>query len=392
MIRSLVILTDGYPCRTRPVWLIFVRHIAHAMARQGVKVSVICPLSVHRAWRGRDPVVEREDAGDGAFVTVHRPRFVSFSSRGIGRWNTLFLTLAAVERKTRGVLRRHFATPPDAFYGHFLYAGGALAVKLGCETGAGSFPAVGEGSLTTLDIVGRPRAARELAGADGIIVNSSHLVGLVHEQTGYPADRIGVFSNGINRSVFRPLDRAECRRRYGFPPDLFLVASVGTFFFQKGVARAAEAIRGLPGVGGVFVGSGPVPPVAENTVFNRRVGHEELPALLSACDAFVLPTMDEGCCNAILEAMGCGLPVISSTGAFNDDILNPDVSIRTDPLDVPAIRAAIVRLRDDPAMRSRMAAAALAWSARFDADLRARRILDFMAARIAARPAGGARP
>ena len=80
-------------------------------------------------------------------------------------------------------------------------------------------------------------------------------------------------------------------------------------------------------------------------------------------------------------AMACGLPVVASAGDFNDDILNADVSLRIDPLDVDAIRAAIATLRDDPDRRKRMGQVAQAWSLNFDVEQRAQRMLAFMAAR-----------
>ena len=108
--------------------------------------------------------------------------------------------------------------------------------------------------------------------------------------------------------------------------------------------------------------------------------------MLSACDVFALPTLIEGSCNALVEAMACGLPIVSSAGEFNDDVLDDGMSIRIDPLDVPAIRQAIVRLRDDAPLRARMAAAALQRARLFDIDARARRILAFMAERKEAAP------
>jgi glycosyltransferase involved in cell wall biosynthesis len=146
--------------------------------------------------------------------------------------------------------------------------------------------------------------------------------------------------------------------------------------------RVGEAIRGLAGVKGIFLGKGPNPPQGDNIIVNQSVPHEQVPEWLSAADVFVLPSTFEGCCNAALEAMSCGLPVISSDGAFNDDILNQDVSFRTDPLDVPAIRQAVIRLRDDADLRVRMGLSALSWSEGFDADARARSILDFMKNKI----------
>jgi teichuronic acid biosynthesis glycosyltransferase TuaC len=381
--KSLVIITHGYPCKVRPIWLAFVREIAHAIARQGVKVTVISPLAVHRAMIGRDPFRSTEDAGDGASVEVFRPRFLSLSSIKIGGWNTALLTLAGFYRAARGVLRRHIRNLPEAVYGHFLYLGGAVAVRLGEDFGLPSFPAVGEGRLCSIESLGRERACRDLSGATAFMANSSELGTLLQSELGFSGDKVGVFPNGVNRRVFYPRNRAAMRKKYGLPPDLMLVCCVGYFMHNKGPARVGEAIRGLPGVGGVFVGFGPLPPVADNIVFRSTVPHEIVPEIMSACDVFVLPTMYEGCCSAILEAMSCGLPVISSDRAFNDEILNDKVSIRIDPMDVPAIRASIVSLQQNAALRRKMGHAALSWAEQFCIDRRARALLAFMESKMA---------
>ena len=56
-----------------------------------------------------------------------------------------------------------------------------------------------------------------------------------------------------------------------------------------------------------------------------------------------------------------------------------------EPLSVVSIRRAIVRLRDDTALRARMAAAAASRSRQFDVNDRARRILAYMAQTIGTR-------
>lgn len=76
--------------------------------------------------------------------------------------------------------------------------------------------------------------------------------------------------------------------------------------------------------------------------------------------------------------MACGLPIISSIGEFNDDLLDDSMSIRVDPLDVPAIRRAIIKLRDHPERRANMAEAAQKRSRAFDVNERAHRMLAFM--------------
>lgn len=374
---NLVVIPSRYPCALHPTWHVFVREIAHAFARQGLNVSVVAPLPVHRAWRGGDAYRSEEDAGDGARVTVYRPRYLAWSSKTIGPWNTFALTLAFFWRAALRCAQR-LPTTPDAIYSHFLYPAGAAAVRVGTHLGIPAFLGVGEISLDTMNELGIARAQRELASARGYLANSTHLARLLQERLGVPASRIGVFPNGIDPRRFRPLDRQAMRAKHGLPPDRMLVGFVGGFEERKGPRRVAEAMGTGCGVSGVFIGVGNEPPSGENVAFCRRLPHDQVPELLSACDVFALPTTDEGCCNAVLEAMACGLPVISSNGAFNDDILSPEMSIRVDPMDVPAIRAAILRLRDDLGLRQGMSRAALAWSKQFNIDQRAQRMLAFM--------------
>ena len=57
--------------------------------------------------------------------------------------------------------------------------------------------------------------------------------------------------------------------------------------------------------------------------------------------------------------MACGLPVISSNKDFNDEILDESCSIRIDESDEGQLQDAILRLKNDPALRKRMSQAAL---------------------------------
>jgi glycosyltransferase involved in cell wall biosynthesis len=269
--------------------------------------------------------------------------------------------------------------------GHFLYLGGAAATRLGAAMGIPAFPMVGEGQLNSVEDFGLERARRHFSAATAFLPNSSCLARPLEENLGVSQERIRVFPNGINHRVFFARDKRAMRNALGLPQDRFLVICVGHQDLQKGPVRVGEAIGGLEGVRGVFLGAGPNPPQAENILFNKPVPHERVPEWLSAADVFVLPSTYEGCCNAALEAMACGLPVISSIGEFNDDILNERVSIRVDPLDVSAIRSAIICLRDNPRMRDEMRRGALEWSARFDVDRRAQDILRFMEERIVGR-------
>jgi glycosyltransferase involved in cell wall biosynthesis len=359
-----------------------VRQLAHAVARQGVRVTVIHPVALHAALKTDGfPPRSTEQPRGGEKVTVLRPRFLSLSARKcfarLGPFNPSRVTLRCFTTAAEKAIRRQ-GVLPDALYGHFLYLSGAAAVSIGARQSIPTFPGIGEGEFWTAAKFGLKHAKRVAKQAKGFVANSSVLKTMLHEYLDVPLEKIGVFPNGTDNTFFTPRDQRTVRIKYGLPADDFLVACVGNYLYKKGPCRVAQAIDGMPGVGGIFMGQGPVPPKGDNIVFNRRVPPAAVPEMLSAADIFVLPTLVEGSCNAIVEAMACGLPVVSSTGAFNDDILDAGMSIRVDPLDVGAIRDAVRTLKDDAALRARMADAALQRSAQFDINDRARRILTFM--------------
>jgi len=386
-ITHLVVVTGGYPSPAAPTHTPFVKQFAHAVARQGVRCTVVHPVAAHDGVNRKGyPFRTVEPAGDGASVEILRPLFLSLSARAsfarFGRLNPGIVTLAnftAAVRRTLKARNLH----PDALYGHFLYLAGVAAIKVGNMMRIPAFPGVGEGEFWTVRNFGKARLQQDICHASAFTANSTVLKKMLHSELAIPPSKIGVFPNGIDNTIFHPRDKAQLRQQYGLPQNLFLTVYAGNYLFKKGAVRVAEAIGGLAGVGGIFMGQGPMPPKGDNIVFNARVPHAQVPELLCAADVFVLPTLVEGSSNAIVEAMACGLPVVSSTGAFNDDLLSPDMSIRVDPMNVQAIRDAILTLRDNPGFRARMAEAALKQSRRFDINERARRILDFMTEKIA---------
>jgi teichuronic acid biosynthesis glycosyltransferase TuaC len=380
--RFISIITGNYPSLAQPMCGTFVQEFARALVRQGVGVTVIQPVAAHRVlFRSAYRYHEAEHIDDRASLNIYRPRFLSHSARDafkkLGPFNPSRFTFRAFTAAAQRVMRNERINA-EAIYGHFLYMAGAAAVHLGCELGIPSFPCVGEGELWTVRWFGEKQARKDLAAASGFIANSCDLKQTLIHDLGIPEQRIGVFPNGADLSVFNPKDKSECRKRFGLPQDSFLVCSAGNFLYKKGVVRVGEAIHGLEGVAGVFAGSGPMPPQASNTAFCDRVSHDEMPYLISACDVFVLPTLIEGSCNAIVEAMACGLPIISSNGTFNDDLLTEDMSIRINPLDVAAIRQCITALQSDKDTLDRMSAAAVIRSKHFDINRRASRIVEFV--------------
>jgi len=310
---------------------------------------------------------------------------LSFSNRRFGPFSTFAFTQASFQHAVWRVLRR-LPAKPDAVYGHFMYPAGAAAVWAGQRLGRPAFVAVGEdlgdGLFWSLRPLGIKRARRDLVPMTGAIaVSRLHRQRLI-EQLGLPPEKVAVFPNAVDFRKFQPRDRAAMRRKYALPQDCFLVAFVGDFSQRKGIQRVCDAIRDLPQVRGIFVGNGAWSPRGDYVAFCGTVPHEQVPELLSAANAFLLPSLAEGCSNATLEAMACGLPVVVSARPFNAEICDQDSAWLVNPEDIAEIRKAIVALQNNPELRKRLAQGAFSRAALFDIQARARRILAWMAHQI----------
>jgi glycosyltransferase involved in cell wall biosynthesis len=104
---------------------------------------------------------------------------------------------------------------------------------------------------------------------------------------------------------------------------------------------------------------------------------DDVPALLAAADALVLPSSAEGLPLVVLEAMAGGVPVIAtSVGGTPEAVLDGETGLLVPPRDVPALARAVDALLGDPERAGRLGEAGrLRVREKFDADTSARRIL-----------------
>ena len=119
-------------------------------------------------------------------------------------------------------------------------------------------------------------------------------------------------------------------------------------------------------------------PDCNDILFKGKLPHDKVPDYLNMADVFVLPTLNEGCCNAIVEALACGLPVISSNMPFNYDVLNETNSILISPSNIDEIASAIKKLKNNNALRKNLSDGALITAKKLTISHRAMRILEFM--------------
>jgi glycosyltransferase involved in cell wall biosynthesis len=92
--------------------------------------------------------------------------------------------------------------------------------------------------------------------------------------------------------------------------------------------------------------------------------HADLPAQLAWCDIFAGPsTYEPGPGNVYLESMACGRPVIAcNTGGAPEVVLHGTTGLLIPPCDMAALKAAILTLAENAALRRQMALAGRQWA------------------------------
>ncbi len=369
---NILIITPDYPDNYKVLYP-FVKQLVDEFARQGHHCYVVAPYSITKYKRRYQEIEKVSDS-----ITIYRPNHLSFSNYKIGNFcPSLYFRQKAINRALK-----QLPVKPDVVYCHFWECGleGYQYAKM---NNSPLIVASGESNISSL--LKNKRVPADIKDVvSGVVCVStknkdeSISLGLTTEEKCY------VKPNAVNSNLFKKLDKSECRKKLGFPRDAFIAVFVGAFIERKGVLRVSEAIKQISGepVYSCFIGRGLQEPDCDNILFKGGLRHEEIHLYLNASDAFVLPTLAEGCCNAIVEAMSCGLPIISSNMPFNWDVLDDTNSIMVDPKDIGAIKDAIVRLRDDKQLCSSMAASSLAKAQELTIDKRAEDIIGFMKQQI----------
>lgn len=378
-----ILFIGWYPNPADKYKNVFFQNLIYAMADMGVDCTVISPVSYmhYKNKIAGIPKACEQKTPNGNSVQVYYPRVLSASSKQIGKYNTERLSESWFESGALAVAKKLAKKGEkfDAVYGHFFLYGGLAAIKIGRMLEIPSYVAFGEcdyesqvqqtyGDLTHKDI----------DGLSGVISVSTKNAKRLDELGIFKNIPVIVAPNSVDQSLFKLLDRNKCREQLNLPKDKFIVGFVGGFIERKGDKRLLEAVNSLDDVYVAFAGRGDNPPSGERVVFCKALEHEKVPLFLNAIDVFVLPTLSEGSCNAIVEAMACELPIISSDLPFNDDALTHENSIRIDPMSVSQIRDAILKLKDYPDFRVGMGKAAYDTAKEFEIMNRAKKILDFM--------------
>ena len=368
-----LVLSSVYPSSTQPLLGVFVHE---RVKRLGGRCSVVVVAPVpwfpfNRLFRGAGrAATPAHEVLDG--VEVYHPRFLSVpgtlkSLDGVFYFLSLLPVLARLARRF----------PFDVIDAHFAYPDGLAAWLFG-RVFARPVTITLRGTIVPLarTRVRRWQARRALLGAARIFSVSESLKE-VAVALGVRPDAIRVVPNGIDPALFAPSETSEARRRLDVPEGRSVVVSVASLSPRKGHQRVLEALPDVvakrPDVLYVAVGGpgleGDTGPLLRRLIAEHGLGdhvrlvgarpHDEIPLWLAAADLFCLATSNEGRANVLLEALACGVPVVTTDLPPNREVVEPGVNGFLVPLgDASALGDALVRALDWPWERREIAAQA----------------------------------
>jgi len=192
-------------------------------------------------------------------------------------------------------------------------------------------------------------------GARAVVANSVLVRDEIVQNFQYPAAKIQVVHNGVPPFTVAPEARTHTRTALGLKEDDFAILFAGSGWSRKGLRFALEAMNVAKLDRSVLLIAG-----RGNPHSLPKCGHarflgpvKDMPPLLAAADAFILPTIYDPFSNACLEALAAGLPVITTAQNGFSEIIESGVEgeIVAEPNDIPALARAI-KAWSDPDRRA----------------------------------------
>ena len=336
---KLVVYCSLFPSKKRPNAGVFIRERMFRVGQE-LPIIVVSPVpwfpfqGIIRYWKPYfRPQPDKFEDQQG--VQVYFPRFLSIP--GIFKsWDGFFMALGSLFTLIK---HRNEFNIIDA---HFAYPDGYAATLLGKWLKVPVTITLRGTEVPLAKMQGRKvRMLKALSNATRIFSVANSLkqhVGMLGADT----NKIRVVGNGVDINKFYPLDKQTQREALNIPDNAKVLISVGGLVERKGFHRVIEVLPELleqyPDLIYLIVGGESAEgnikeqllkqvqelKLENNVRFLGALNSEELKKPLSSADIFVLATANEGWANVFLEAMACGLPVVTTDVGGNKEVVNND--------------------------------------------------------------------
>ena len=191
--------------------------------------------------------------------------------------------------------------------------------------------------------------------AAAVVSNSEGLADLARAHA--PWVQVSVIRNGVDSALFAPPEQPHD----GLTPQLLYT---GRLNGGKNVDMVLAALSGLSRLPWHLhvAGDGPLRPALEASLaalglegrvtFHGWMARKDMPNLYRRADIFVFPSSGEGTSNSLLEAMACGLPIVTNAVRGCVELVEDGINGYALPEgDSPVLASALRKLMEDPALR-----------------------------------------
>jgi glycosyltransferase involved in cell wall biosynthesis len=342
----ILIIPTTYPYHYNPINGIFFCHQAKALKRAGFQVGVIAPIfrSLRLVTRGFFPF-ERGisfESEDG--IPTYRNHQWDWLSK-FGKGNHFLWERAARKLFNQYI---HSYGPPDVIHAHEANYAGVFAAKLEREFGIpyvltehSSFYA--RGLIKDWQIYDIKNAFRN---ASHRVVVSPHLGTILEAKLGSDVHPWISIPNILDARISNNLllGKESSGGPFRFLNIAFMTKIKGQIELLKAFAMA---FMGIDDVHLRFGGDGPLRQELQRLVVELGVGdkvsflgmlnRDQVLEEMQGCDVFVLPSHYETFGVVLIEALGCGKPVLSTACGGPESIIKPDNGLIVPPGDILAL-------------------------------------------------------
>lgn len=296
-----------------------------------------------------------------AHTAEHETRF------GIDMWHPSYPLLPKIGMSIAPFLLAAWAKPVirrlinegydfDLIDAHYFYPDGVAAALL-----ARTFhkPLVITARGSDLNLIARLALPRKLIRwaahrADHLIAVSEELKQVLAGME-VPPEKVTVLRNGVDATLFRPVERDTMRRKLDMRG--FVLLSVGNLVPGKRHDLVIDAVARMADTELFIIGQGECQSQLRKLIAYRGLGKrvrmlDNLDQVLlrdyyGAADALVLASSCEGWPNVLLESMACGTPVVATpVGASPRLVVVPQAGVLTHDCSIESLLVAIRQLRD----------------------------------------------